>query len=246
MSKIIAKKRGVSKQDGFIFNVVNGEVYANSNEIAKQFGKRHDDVIKKIDNEIERFHSAKLRNAIDDFFRVSDYINSNNRSFRRYDLTFKGFQQIVLSYTGDKAFENRVNFINAFETLLKTVHDNQLQAQLNLKSDVWLDIRTEAKLERTKFTDALSEVFMPQRVKEGKETDQFLSRYIKNFTDNIIYKKLGIKTTIGVKVNRDIFTATQIVKVGIIEEQISELIYKYQDEYYKDIYKIIKAELLSQ
>ena len=166
------------------------------------------------------------------------------RTYRRFDLTFKGFQMIALTYNDKDAFENRLDFINAFETLLKKIAENKLQAQLNLKSDIWLEVRTEAKLTRTKFTDALNEVFMPQRVEEKKETAQFLERYISNFTNHIIYKKLNIVTPTGVKVNRDSFDIKTVIKVELLEEEVSKLIYKYKDRYYKDIYKDIKEELL--
>jgi len=241
---IISKNRGVTKQDGFIFNVINGNVYCNSNELAKKFKKRHDKVLEKIDKEIKRFISLSKGKQIDDFFRESSYVDAGNRTYRRFDLTFKGFQMIALTYNDKDAFENRLDFINAFETLLKKIAENKLQAQLNLKSDIWLEVRTEAKLTRTKFTDALNEVFMPQRVEEKKETAQFLERYISNFTNHIIYKKLNIVTPTGVKVNRDSFDIKTVIKVELLEEEVSKLIYKYKDRYYKDIYKDIKEELL--
>ena len=113
----------IIKQDGLSLNLTNGKVYCDSRELAKQFGKRHAHVLKSIEKELERFNQPKigLIELSKEYFKKCEYVDEKGRTYPRYLLSFKGFQQIALQFTGDEAFVNRVRFIEFFEKLIKNI-----------------------------------------------------------------------------------------------------------------------------
>ena len=236
------------KQDGLAFKILNGEVYCNSTEIAKEFGKAPSFVMRKIRDAVanlEKLDDAKMHRPIRKYFIDSSYINSQNKTMPRYDLTYLGFQLIALAFTGDKAFNNRLRFINAFEQLLRGVAVNKEKAELYTKDLVHIELREEGKKVRSKLTDAIRDYLLPQRVAENKETSQFVERYITSYTAHIVYKKLNMLPQKGLKVNRDAFTAVEKVRVMDLEDKVADMIISKAKEgiHYKEVYKQIKKEL---
>jgi len=234
------------KQDDLVFKILNGDVYCNSSEIAKEFDKSHPSVLKKIRLEIERFHESNLTSEIKEHFIDSSYINSRGKEYKRFDLTYLGFQMIALQYSGKKAFDNRYRFINAFKKLLAEVAKNKQLAREYTKDLVHIELREEGKKARNKLTDTIRDYLLPQRISENKESSQFVSRYATSYTTHIVYKKLKMLPLKGLKVNRDAFSVIEKVRVMDMEDNIADLIKKYADEgkHYKEIYTIIKTELL--
>lgn len=66
----------IIKQDGLSLNLTNGKVYCDSRELAKQFGKRHDHVLRSIAKEVERFNLLKNGEIkkVDEYFKKSEYV----------------------------------------------------------------------------------------------------------------------------------------------------------------------------
>ena len=161
----------IIKQDSLSLNLTNGKVYCDSRELAKQFGKRHAHVLKSIEKEIERFNQPKigLIELSKEYFKKCEYVDEKGRTYPRYLLSFKGFQQIALQFTGDEAFVNRVRFIEFFEKLIKNIDKDKLQAITNTKDELWLQFRNEGKVFRTKLTDAIKKHITDYRFEVEKK-----------------------------------------------------------------------------
>ena len=112
---------------------INGqETITNSMIVAMYFGKLHYNVLRKID-EI-------LVEAPADFtsthFRVNvqnQQVGASSRDLRTYQMTKDGFMFLVMGFTGAKAAQLKINFINAF---------NEAQAKLS---------RTQSPFERQRM-----------------------------------------------------------------------------------------------
>ena len=185
---------------------------------------------------------AKSRRLINQYFIDTTYIDSRGKEYPRYELTRKGFDMIVLSLTGRKARQYKRWYIDEFHKKSEVVKSNKAISYELKENPVWLEFREQGKTIRQKFTKAFKDVFVPQREAEGKETNIFLGRYISTLTKQI-YKKHGIETPKGVKIDRDTLDARQLFRVEQDEEKATELIYKYADHHYKEIYKLVKKEL---
>jgi Rha family phage regulatory protein len=95
----------------------NGKNVTTSLIIAEIFGKRHDSVLRDIQN-LDCPEDFNLHN----FVGIS-YTDSMNREQRAYEMTKDGFSFLVMGYTGAKAAQFKVDFINEFnkrEDMLKS------------------------------------------------------------------------------------------------------------------------------
>lgn len=232
----------IIKQDGLSLNLTNGKVYCDSRELAKQFKKRHAHVLKSIEKEIERFNQPKigLIGLSKEYFKKSEYVDEKGRTYPRYLLSFKGFQQIALQFSGDEAFINRVRLIEFFEKLIKNIDKDKLQAITNTKDELWLQFRNEGKVFRTKLTDAIKKHITDYRFEVEKKLND--GKYYYHYT-TLIYSVLNIEVETGVN-PRDVLDKRTLIKLEEMEEKIADMIEKYsKNMHYKDVYKKIKDEV---
>ena len=217
-----------------------------SDKIAKVFGKSHPKVIRDIEKHI--ISLAKIGESdlsISKYFIEDSYINSRGKSYKRYQLTRKGFDLVVLSFTGDKAFKYNIWYIDIFHKKSEVIQENKQIAYENKENPIWLEFREQGKEIRTKLTDAVNLFLLPIRISENKETNQFVSRYISSYT-NLIYKVLDVTVPKGTTLNRDAMDLRVLFKIEQLEESVAKMI---EDKVgsglgYKDCYQDIKKELL--
>ena len=92
------------------FSVVGEEVFADTLKIAEVFEKRHDNIIQTID---------KLPN--DDFkssnFKFDTYFDKKGEQRRMFSLTRDGFSLLVMGFTGERAYQWKIEFIKAFNMM---------------------------------------------------------------------------------------------------------------------------------
>lgn len=137
-----------------ILKKATGETYTTSLLIAEKFGKRHDTVLRKIqqlpDGDFNR------RN-----FAVVNYTDSKGENRKMYEITRDGFSLLAMGFTGDKAYKWKVKFIEAF---------NKMERHLrNMLKKEWFEHKAEAALEYRQMSRTLQEV----RKLEGKTTQNF-------------------------------------------------------------------------
>jgi len=82
----------------------NGRNVTTSLIIAEIFGKRHDAVLRDIQN-LDCPSDFNLHN-----FGEISYTDSMNREQRAYEMTKDGFSFLVMGYTGSKAAKLKVDF----------------------------------------------------------------------------------------------------------------------------------------
>lgn len=96
-----------------IVHAQNGEVFANSRDVAAFFSKRHRDVTEAIDNLIKAEGELGVRN-----FRHTPYVEaSNGQTYRSYDMDRDGFTLIAMGFTGGKALKWKLRYIEAFNAM---------------------------------------------------------------------------------------------------------------------------------
>lgn len=105
-------------------SIKHGTVYANSRDVAEFFGKEHKNVLRDIDAVLENLHGSDLS---DGWFRETDVLHPTvyGRLIRAFDMTRDGFTILIMGYTGPKAMEFKVRYIqqfNAMEETLKAPH----------------------------------------------------------------------------------------------------------------------------
>jgi Rha family phage regulatory protein len=221
-----------------------GKVFCDSRELAKQFGKLHKNVIAKIEEEIKQMESLKLSPPkIKEFFIESHYVaGKNKRKYKKYLLTFKGFQQIALQFTGKEALINRFKFIEFFEELIRQIEKDKLKAIQNKMSQEWISYRIATKKARRELTDAIKEHIIDYRANIEKKYND--GRYYQHYT-KLIYKKLNIVLPKGAN-PRDVLDEKTLARLTALEYDIADRIDELAQKglHYKEVFKQIKKELL--
>ena len=106
----------------------DGKVFANSKDVAEVFEKRHDNVIRDIGNLSERtlfnfeakasFKKTKEKVFKEDGVRF-EIIEVETRIIDQYYMNRDGFMILVMGFTGRKAEEWKLDFIEAFNLMEK-------------------------------------------------------------------------------------------------------------------------------
>lgn len=85
----------------------NGEVVTTSRKIAKYFGKRHGDVLRKI----EQVKADCSREFSQRNFASADYIDEQGKVRPMYSLTKDGWIMVVMGFTGKAAAAIKESYI---------------------------------------------------------------------------------------------------------------------------------------
>lgn len=201
----------------------NGILVTTSNRVAEELGVRHDNLLSKIDEYVERFQSPKLSG---DFYIQSNYKDSKNREYRNYLITEKGIAQLVSGYNSsvEKAFDLNVAYINRFEEMK--------QILANKKDSDWLLTREKGKLVRRKETDTIQDLIV-YAIEQGSQNAGKLY---------MTYSKL-VNKLVGVEPNsRDKIEFKKLISIQQLEDLFSKVIKDNMDKkiYYKEIYQRCK------
>ncbi|UOE96054.1 Rha family transcriptional regulator [Alkalihalobacillus sp. LMS39] len=101
--------------------VTNGKPATDSRRIADTFQKTHDKVLRDI--------RTLLTKAPEEFafsnFGETSYKNKQGREMPMYIVTFDGFAMLAMGYTGEKAIEFKVRYINEFNRTRQLVESHQ-------------------------------------------------------------------------------------------------------------------------
>lgn len=95
-----------------VLETQNRKILASSRDIAEKFEKNHDKVCRDIRN-LLKFQPTKL--AIE--FIESKYISDRGRTYIEFFMTRDGFSLLCMGFTGKKALEWKLKYIDAFNKM---------------------------------------------------------------------------------------------------------------------------------
>ncbi|MDR2152605.1 MAG: phage regulatory protein/antirepressor Ant [Helicobacteraceae bacterium] len=101
------------------FGAIDDCVFITSRDIAAVFEKRHSDVIRGI--EALPLDEYRQRN-----FASAEYIDDQGKPRKEYNITRDGFALLAMGFTGAKAYQWKVAFIDAF---------NKMEAELKKRGE---------------------------------------------------------------------------------------------------------------
>lgn len=94
-----------------LVTVKDGEVRASSQDVAAAFEKAHKDVLRAIDKLIELAPEISRRNFAPSNFTV------RGRAYRAYEMDRDGFSLLAMGFTGAKALDWKLKFLEAFRRM---------------------------------------------------------------------------------------------------------------------------------
>lgn len=207
-----------------------GKLYVSSRTIASELGKRHDNIMRDLENIIKNFHSSNLRcEKIEDYFLKMKYKSENGQFYEEYLLTKNGFILYVFNIQGYNDF--KISYINEFDRMqerLKRIEENKNNTN-------WVNLRKQEKRDRKKLTDIIKETLNFYNVKQGY--------WYSNYT-RLIYKIMGLKVDLQGK-TKDIIGEKELYIENELQDKLKDLLLlgmiKKTD--FKELYSSCKREL---
>ncbi len=166
-----------------LVRIENGQVYADSLMVAMAFGKNHRDVLRAVEILIVNMESLKdvvlveeegvrkiaqgyLGQEIQSFFIESSYIHPKNKqNHKMYKMTKNGFALLVMGFTGLRALEWKLRYIEAYDNMEK---------QINQVRDICISDTKELELIRG---SARSIVYLEEKLRSDmKEMEKIIKR----------------------------------------------------------------------
>jgi len=106
-----------------LIQVKNNQLVTTSNDVAKVFGKRHEQVLRKV-KDLDCSQNFTKHN-----FVLSKYTDLSGRELLSYNITRDGLVFLIMGFTGKKASEFKEAYINAFNSMEQHILDTQSKEQ---------------------------------------------------------------------------------------------------------------------
>ena len=119
-----------------LVRINSNQVVTDSRSVAEHFGKEHKNVLRAIDDLVAQNSATKNM-----FYETSH--EYRGQSFRYFLMNRDGFSLLVMGFTGEKALEWKLKYINAFNAMEKTIKDKHVK---QVESDKTKEMRAEAML----------------------------------------------------------------------------------------------------
>ncbi|ELI5234783.1 Rha family transcriptional regulator, partial [Campylobacter coli] len=160
------------------------QVFCTSLDVAKVFGKRHDNVladIKLILNDLREIGTSNDLLNFQEVVRISKTTNPKNgklvsRKMPIYNLTRDGFSLLAMGFTGKKALRFKIAFINAF---------NEMERIIKNQYTPKLENYNKYKIPNTPYKENIIKAIMQTEQNRNCEFEELIAYEIKEiYKDN--------------------------------------------------------------
>ncbi len=225
----------------------NEQAVCDSLQVAEKFGKRHQEVLyaiegrgcscggkgcKKCNNRgyqqlgiLQEDLEISAKSHLSKMFQKNFYTDDGGRKRPLYLINRDGFSLLAMGFTGKKALEWKLRYIDAF---------NKMEAFIKERSTLeWKESRIQGKLTRKSETDTIQRLVEYAKCQGSAHADKLY----------IVYSKLANKMA-GVQ-DRDKATVTQLNNLSMMENIILHIIDTgiLTGKHYKAIYQDCKKRL---
>ena len=182
---------------------------ANSRDVAEHFEKQHKDVLESIRN-------LTAENSATKSMFIETSFESRGKFYPQYELTRDGFSLLVMGFTGSKALEWKLKYIEAFNEMereLKRLFEERKRTEIE---------RAKGIIIRHVLTDTIK-----MKIADSPNKKFAYPNYTKLIYRTIFGKSLKeLQADFGVKPKetvRDYMTAEQLKEVESMEMLVSSL-----------------------
>lgn len=209
-------------QDNLV-GVFKNDAVTTSLRVAEVFEKRHDNVLKAIENLVVGL--LKNEETPQMFFKSTYIDHQNSQKYPMYRMNRDGFSLLVMGFTGKKALEWKLKYIRAFNEMEKLLLEKQ--------SDAWKQARIAGKLTRHSETDTIKKLVEYAKAQGSEHADMLY----------VVYSRLADKMA-GIN-KRDLSNAKQLNTLDEVENMIIHVIDlgMTQGKHYKEIFQDCKQRL---
>lgn len=181
-----------------LINIKNDEAVTTSLQVATAFGKRHDRVLRAIENVI----SNAPKNGVVKFSK-STYTDSKGEKRPMYLMNRGAFELVAMGFTGAKAFEWKVKYIEAFETMANYITLRKVDVALQknamdfLHDNLEMPTTDDYRKANVIADKAVSNLFgFPKMIKKGEMSQEMLEQRMPIMKETV--ELMAIKDKYGV------------------------------------------------
>ena len=214
---------GMSERSDYLNKLVcihNDVAVCDSLQVAEKFEKEHRNVLQSIDNLLIAENSA-----VKEMFKESTYKANNGQMYRKFYMNRDGFSVLTMGFTGQKALEWKLQYIDAFNRMESIIREKA--------TPEWQESRRTGIAARKTETDAIKRLCEYATVQGSTHSKQLYTNYTK-----LANKAAGITDrTTATSLQISILTAAEVIIAQTISLGIE------QNKPYKEIYQDCKAKL---
>ena len=140
----------------------NQQALTTSLKVAEYFGKEHKNVIRDIENLIKQMASVRQSSNLSSakmFIKTSYQAEKDGRRYPMYLMTYDGFTLLAMGFTGKKALQFKLDYIQAFNAMEKALAER--------KSEEWRAIRQAGKRGNKQMCATIQQVLLPLAREQG-------------------------------------------------------------------------------
>ena len=190
-------RKGGTIMDEIMLRNKNGQVWASSRDIAEKFGKNHKDVLESVRNLMAE------NSAVKNMFVLAEYVNSRGRKYDEYLINRDGFSLLVMGFTGKKALDWKLKYIEAFNKMEEALRNQSTKALPTTYKEALLQLLEE--VEKNEKLEEERKVLLPK----ADYHDEVLNKQ-GLITTTVVAKDLGFKS--AAKLNQVMFLNNIIFK----------------------------------
>lgn len=180
-----------------LLKIENGQATVSSRQVAEHFGKRHVEVMDNIRKTIDDI--GCVENSTD-LFQETTYINTQNKQqYKEYLMNRDGFCLVAMGFTGKKALQWKLKYIEAFNNMEKQIRMQEQTEVNNISIPQVVPMLCKEFMDLEKRISALEK--QPILIKE--ETENEIKAIVKRISEKtgiwypkvyeIVYRKMEEK-----------------------------------------------------
>lgn len=149
--------------------IQNRQAVTTSLQIAESFEKEHRNVLRDIEGLLKNEHTKK------NFFYKGEYEHPQNKQvYPMYFMNRDGFTLLAMGFTGEKALEFKLKYIQAFNQMEEKNLPQRLSEKEQLKASMRLSLETSEevetlKLEVSEVKETVQNIVNTMRIDGGQE-----------------------------------------------------------------------------
>jgi len=221
--------------------IMHGQrAYATSRDVAKHFGKRHDHVLRDIENIVNPAPKSggwidAEKDTVDHFsalnFERSNYVGEDGKEHPMFEMTRDGFAFLVMGFTGAEASIWKIAYIEAFNRM-----ERRIRADVKRNDDAWREANAD-RINAEKGKSASVHDFIKYAIGQGSKHAGW---YFVNFARLVNAVAIPENPFVGPL----LMTAEQSARVSAADTVCCIAIYEgMQQMHYKEIYTYAKETL---
>lgn len=170
---------------------INGALVVSSRQVAEDFGKAHSSVVVRAIENLKESLETSVQNCTHLFIEAT-YQDSYGREQKEYLLTRDGFSLVVMGFTGAKALQWKLKYIEAFNKMKEALMEQKPKLPTNFKEALLCLVQAEEEKEALLLENAQVKQIAEENLEKAQAFDNIFEK-TEGFDVETVAKAFGIK-----------------------------------------------------